>query len=214
MTPLDPPPAPRPTARLLALGLTVAFALAACGSDDDATDGAPRLEEAGEVALVEHDYVIPAGTGDALDAGEDIEILPEVLEAEVGETIRIVNDDDRGHVVGVFFVVGVMFYFHELSGLSDMLQKRRLSAAPNKKFFTRSGMPRPYRVKPPGAKRFQAPKDPPKNQNKDTGGGTGGTSTKDSKTKTKSSSSTLKRSKLRPLFRMATQMSCPMRRSG
>jgi len=104
MTPLDPPPAPRPTARLLALGLTVAFALAACGSDDDATDGAPRLEEAGEVALVEHDYVIPAGTGDALDAGEDIEILPEVLEAEVGETIRIVNDDDRGHVVGVFFV--------------------------------------------------------------------------------------------------------------
>jgi hypothetical protein len=51
-------------------------------------------------------------------------------------------------------------------------------------------MPRPYRVKPPGAKRFQAPKDPPKNQNKDTGGGTGGTSTKDSKTKTKSSSST------------------------
>ena len=52
-------------------------------------------------------------------------------------------------IVGVFFVVGVMFYFHELAGLSDMLQKRRLSAAPNKKFFTRSGMPRPYRVKPP-----------------------------------------------------------------
>ena len=93
-------------------------------------------------------------------------------------------------IVGVFFVVGVMFYFHELSGLSDMLQKRRLSAAPNKKFFTRSGMPRPYRVKPPGAKRFQAPKDPPKNQNKDTGGRTGGTTSKDSKTKTKSSSST------------------------
>jgi hypothetical protein len=108
MTPLDAPLATRRNPRRghrLAPGLLAIFTLIACGSDDDGdAGGAPRLEEAGEVAEAEHDYVIPPGTGDALDAGEDIEILPQVLEAEVGETIRIVNDDDRGHVVGIFFV--------------------------------------------------------------------------------------------------------------
>ncbi len=31
-------------------------------------------------------------------------MLPERLDARVGETIRIVNEDTRGHVVGPFFV--------------------------------------------------------------------------------------------------------------
>jgi plastocyanin len=83
--------------------VATAFALTACGSGDG-SGNAPRLEEAEVVGEVEHDYVIPAGTGERLDAGEEVEIMPSVLEATVGETIRIVNDDDRGHVVGVFFV--------------------------------------------------------------------------------------------------------------
>jgi plastocyanin len=48
--------------------------------------------------------VIPRGAGEALDAGEPLEILPAELVVTVGETIRIVNDDDRGHNVGPFFV--------------------------------------------------------------------------------------------------------------
>jgi hypothetical protein len=101
-------PKPPPTRRavrpigLAALLVAVAIGPAACGSDD--ADGPPQLEEAGHAGVVEHDYRIPPGTGERLDAGEEVAILPPVLEAQVGETIRIVNDDDRGHVVGIFFV--------------------------------------------------------------------------------------------------------------
>lgn len=76
---------------------------AACGGDDDGSSGpgvAPIA--AGEAATYE--YVIPSGAGEALDAGEPLEILPAELVVSVGETIRIVNDDDRGHNVGPFFV--------------------------------------------------------------------------------------------------------------
>ena len=50
------------------------------------------------------DYLIPAGTGERFDAGEFIEILPRELEVSVGEVLRIVNEDDRDHLVGPFFV--------------------------------------------------------------------------------------------------------------
>lgn len=76
--------------------------LAGCGGDDDAAAPGIAPVEAGEPATYE--YVIPAGAGEALDAGEPLEILPAELEATVGETIRIVNEDDRGHNVGPFFV--------------------------------------------------------------------------------------------------------------
>ena len=48
--------------------------------------------------------MIPAGAGEALDAGTPLEILPAELEVQVGESIRIDNEDDRGHNVGPFFV--------------------------------------------------------------------------------------------------------------
>lgn len=48
--------------------------------------------------------MIPAGAGEALDAGKPLEILPGELVVTVGETIRVVNEDDRGHNVGPFFV--------------------------------------------------------------------------------------------------------------
>ena len=50
------------------------------------------------------EYVIPAGAGEALDAGTPLEILPAELQVNVGDTIRIENQDDRGHTVGPFFV--------------------------------------------------------------------------------------------------------------
>ena len=57
-----------------------------------------------DVADVEYDYTIPLGTKDRLDTGETVEIVPPVLTVHVGESIRIANDDDAGHVVGVFYV--------------------------------------------------------------------------------------------------------------
>ena len=49
-------------------------------------------------------FVIPAGTGERIDAGDPVDIVPARLEILVGDTIEIVNDDDRGHRVGPFFV--------------------------------------------------------------------------------------------------------------
>ena len=62
------------------------------------------FEEERAVVGADYEFLIPAGTGAALDAGEDVEILPAELEVAVGEVIEIVNEDDRGHMVGPFWV--------------------------------------------------------------------------------------------------------------
>jgi plastocyanin len=92
------------TLRRCLAGLAVALVLplAACGGDDESA--APGVETGDESAAAEYEYLIPVGAGEALDAGEPLEILPAELDVRVGESIRIVNDDDRGHTVGPFFI--------------------------------------------------------------------------------------------------------------
>jgi hypothetical protein len=51
-----------------------------------------------------YDYVIPAGAGDRIDAGEPLDILPRELVADLDETIQIVNNDDQPHLLGPWFV--------------------------------------------------------------------------------------------------------------
>lgn len=87
----------------LALGLAGLLVLSACGGDSGGEKGAVQLEFAAE-GEANFAYVIPAGAGEALDAGTPLEILPAELDAKVGEIIEIVNEDDRGHTVGPFFV--------------------------------------------------------------------------------------------------------------
>ena len=90
-----------PTLRSVAVALVLALSLAACGDDDGA---APGYAAADDSAAATYEFVIPSGAGEALDRGEPLEILPAELEVTVGETIRIVNEDDRGHAVGPWFV--------------------------------------------------------------------------------------------------------------
>lgn len=94
-------PTHRTLRKLLAILLGLSVALTACASDDtiyDLEDGASAEGEA------DYSFYVPAGTGDRLDNGLSVEIMPNLLNARVGETIEIVNDDDRGHVVGPFYV--------------------------------------------------------------------------------------------------------------
>lgn len=70
---------------------------------DDVTSGLEISDASGEVSY-DYDYVIDAGTGDRIANGEPVEIVPGELVVTVGESIRIVNDDDQDHYVGVFFV--------------------------------------------------------------------------------------------------------------
>lgn len=84
-----------------ALIVALSLVVAACGSDD--RDGALVVADP-DATTFQYDYFIPEGTGDRFDAGEIIEILPAELEVAVGEVLRIVNEDDRDHLVGPFFV--------------------------------------------------------------------------------------------------------------
>lgn len=85
---------------LVALVAVQVFGLSACGGGS----GGPGVERADDAGSADYSYVIPEGTGDRLDRGEVLDILPARLDAQVGEVIRIENDDDRSHSVGPFFV--------------------------------------------------------------------------------------------------------------
>ncbi|NNE95967.1 MAG: hypothetical protein HKN24_08055 [Acidimicrobiales bacterium] len=62
------------------------------------------MSESDSGRQADFNYEIPIGAGEALDAGTPLEILPAELRATVGQAIEIVNRDDRGHLVGPWFV--------------------------------------------------------------------------------------------------------------
>jgi plastocyanin len=89
-------------ARRLLVVLAAVAALVGCGGDAD--EGSFGLDDATADESPDHAFVIPAGAGEAFDRGEPLEILPADLEVRVGEILQIVNEDDRGHLIGPFFV--------------------------------------------------------------------------------------------------------------
>lgn len=74
--------------------------LIACGSDRSG----PLIESDPGATEADYDYLIPDGTAERIAGGEPVEILPAALDVTVGEVIRIVNEDEEGHFVGIFFV--------------------------------------------------------------------------------------------------------------
>lgn len=88
--------------RRVVAGVAAATLLvAACGDDDSSGPGIANVDG---VDSATYEFTIPPGAGEALDAGTPLEVLPAELNVVVGETIRIVNEDDRGHNVGPWFV--------------------------------------------------------------------------------------------------------------
>jgi hypothetical protein len=80
--------------------LALAVLLTACASDEPT----PLFQEDGSAGNADYSYTIPAGSGEAIDRGEPLDILPDSLEVRVGELFELINEDDRGHLVGPFFV--------------------------------------------------------------------------------------------------------------
>lgn len=73
------------------------------GLRDESADSF-QIDLAEDVTEFDHDYVIPLGTAERIEAGEQLEIVPAELVVQVGDSIRIVNEDDTDHLVGLFFV--------------------------------------------------------------------------------------------------------------
>lgn len=86
------------TAVRVAAATLVMALLVGCGS----SGGAPRVEASAEDADLS--FVVLAGTGARIDAGDPVDVFPRRLDARVGDVIRIENHDERGHIVGPFFV--------------------------------------------------------------------------------------------------------------
>lgn len=90
----------RPTVREIAASAAILLAIAGCNAPPETFDQI----DAAATAIADYDFVIPVGAGVALDSGTPLEILPAQIDATVGQTIQIVNDDDRGHLVGPWFI--------------------------------------------------------------------------------------------------------------
>lgn len=71
------------------LVLVVAGPVTACGDDRE-----PQTVE----------VVVPAGTQDRLDAGEEVDVMPARIELRVGDTLHLRNEDDVDQTVGPYFV--------------------------------------------------------------------------------------------------------------
>lgn len=74
----------------------VLLAVVATGCGAAADDGEPEEPT--------FSFVIPAGSGDRIDRGEPLDILPRELVAQLDETIMIANEDDEAHILGPWFV--------------------------------------------------------------------------------------------------------------
>ncbi|MDO8363551.1 MAG: hypothetical protein Q7V88_11690 [Actinomycetota bacterium] len=94
----------------VAIVAAVVFAGGCMGSERDgsgngaSTNIETKKLEPGDEATYE--YKVPFGTGNRLDSGAVLEIMPARLEVKVGESIRIINDDIRDYMIGPFFVSG------------------------------------------------------------------------------------------------------------
>lgn len=86
--------------RIVSLLVAVALAASACGGSEQVFGVS---DSSGDV-VAEFNYEIPVGAGEQLDQGTPLEILPGELRATVGQSIEIVNLDDRGHLVGPWYV--------------------------------------------------------------------------------------------------------------
>ncbi|MCZ7535775.1 MAG: hypothetical protein M5T61_07490 [Acidimicrobiia bacterium] len=66
------------------------------GACSSGADGVPEGET--------HEYTIPDGTGERIDDGEDVDIVPSRILLHVGDRFVVHNEDDREHVVGPYVI--------------------------------------------------------------------------------------------------------------
>jgi hypothetical protein len=90
---------------VLALLLPVAaLGLAACGGDSGSATNPAQWGALPKTEKATYEFVVPYGTGVKIDQGQKIDLMPQLLNVKVGESIRISNKDGRDYMIGPFFV--------------------------------------------------------------------------------------------------------------
>lgn len=89
----SPARADRRLAALALLAVAVA-ALPGCGGGDGGAAAGART------IVVD----VPRGAAARIARGEDVNVVPDRIDARVGDTLRLVNRDVRAHMVGPFLV--------------------------------------------------------------------------------------------------------------
>ncbi len=87
---------------VLALAGVFGLVPSACGGQGEQLEATPVTTVPGPYTF---DYTIPEGTASQIAIGRDPKIMPVAITANVGDTIRIVNDDRKSHTVGTFYVL-------------------------------------------------------------------------------------------------------------
>lgn len=88
------------------VGLLVLLCAASCGAQQAAPENAqpdPVETTVPRVGVV-HEFVIPEGTGERMRWGQDVEIIPRPFEVQVGDKIRVDNEDVDLARLGIFDV--------------------------------------------------------------------------------------------------------------
>lgn len=80
----------------------VAVAALAAGCSSESSEA--LVVEDDQAKTADYEYLIPDGAGERIRAGEPLAILPAELDVQVGEVIRITNEDSEGHFIGIFYV--------------------------------------------------------------------------------------------------------------
>ena len=91
--------------RLRSIGSIVVIVVlsAVVGGCSGGSQGA-LVEPAVAGSEANYEYLIPRGAGEQIRGGAPLAILPAELDVQVGEVIRIINEDDEGHFIGIFYV--------------------------------------------------------------------------------------------------------------
>jgi hypothetical protein len=86
------------------LALSFGVVAVGCGPDRPTTQ-VGQAENITPNEKATYEYRVPFGTGNRLDSGEVLDVMPQQLDVRVGESIRIINDDIRDYMIGPFFVM-------------------------------------------------------------------------------------------------------------
>jgi hypothetical protein len=83
------------------LAACVLLGLQACGGGDA---GSPGVAAVSDDTKATFEFLVPRGTGELVQRGNDVKIIPNPLIMTVGDVIRIRNQDSVGYTVGPFYV--------------------------------------------------------------------------------------------------------------